>query len=633
MRRTLPAALLAALFVLVVVVPPAGAAEAINIRKVDTTAFPEVTISAQVVGPTPDLGSFALRENGRILTDFDVVPIAKTDTPVGVVLVVDTSGSMRPGGKMEAAKEAARQFVAQKQPNDQLAIVAFSDQPRVVSGFTSASSHLTQAINELTAAGETALFDAVRTAATLLTERPELQPNIVLLSDGADTTSQNGVAEAEAAVLSAKAVLFAVGLRGGEFDAASLDRLARASGGQYSETTNPDALKGIYANVQRVLQNQYEITYTSSAQGSIEISLGVAGLRTTATANAGTVSQGTATQPQVVPESRFADLLAGPGVLLIVLLVALAAAFLVGGIVAVARRDRGRLDDALALYGPMPGAVEVAGDRELAQTAMVKRAVEATARLAEERGLLEKVERKLEQADLPIRPAEAIFFYVVGLAVFTVLGLALKGLFGAAIALLLIGLAPMALVNNIASRRQRKFSAQLPDMLQLLASTLRAGFSLLQGADAVADQVEDPMGKELRRVLVEARLGRPVELALEDSARRVNSVDFDWAVMAIKIQREVGGNLAELLDTVSETMVARERLRREIRTLTAEGRISAIVLGILPVAIGLAVYVLNPEYLDPLLNRTLGQVMLVGGIVFGILGFAWMKKIINIETS
>ncbi|MDP9441029.1 MAG: VWA domain-containing protein [Actinomycetota bacterium] len=632
MKRTLPAAFLVALLALVVTVPAAGAAEGINIRKVDTTAFPKVTIAAQVVGPTPDLGSFALRENGRILTDFDVVPIAKTDTPVGIVLVIDTSGSMRPGGKMEAAKEAARQFVAQKQPNDQLAVVAFSSEPRVVAGFTNDAGRLTEVINGLVATGETALFDAVRTGATLLTERPELQPNIVLLSDGADTTSQNGVAEAEAAVLSAKAVLFAVGLRGGEFDAASLDRLSRASGGQYSETTDPGALKGIYANVQRVLQNQYEISYTSSAQGSIEISLAVAGLRTTATANAGTVSQGIATQPQVVPESRFADLFSGPGVLLIVLLVALAAAFLVGGVVAIARRDGGGLDDTLAVYGPSAGAVEVVGDRELAQTAVVKRAVAATARFADERGLLDKVEAKLEQADLPVRPAEALFFYVVALVVGAVLGLALKGVFGAALALIVVGLGPLAVVNAMATRRQRKFTAQLPDMLQLWASTLRAGFSLLQGADAVADQVDDPMGKELRRVLVEARLGRPLELALEDSARRVNSEDFDWTVMAIKIQREVGGNLAELLDTVADTMVARERLRRDVRTLTAEGRISAIVLGILPVAIGAAVYVLNPGYLDPLFQRTVGQIMLVGGILMGIAGFAWMKKIINIET-
>ncbi len=255
----------------------------------------------------------------------------------------------------------------------------------------------------------------------------------------------------------------------------------------------------------------------------------------------------------------------------------------------------------------------------------------ALARVRVETGL-ETVETKLEKADLPVRPAEAIFFYMIGVLVFVVLGLALQGLFGAFIGLIVFGLTPIAVLDVMGTRRQRRFTAQLPDMLQLLASTLRAGYSLLQGVDAVAEQVQDPMGKELRRVLVEARLGRPLETALDDSARRVHSKDYEWAVMAIKIQREVGGNLAELLQTVAETMVARQRLRREIQTLTAEGRISAIVLGILPLAIGAAVYALNPGYLDPLFHRGSGQILLLGSILVAIAGFLWMKKIIDIET-
>ena len=132
----------------------------------------------------------------------------------------------------------------------------------------------------------------------------------------------------------------------------------------------------------------------------------------------------------------------------------------------------------------------------------------------------------------------------------------------------------------MANRRRKQFLAQLPDMLQLLSGTLRAGYSLMQGVEAVSQEVGDPMGQELRRVVTEARLGRPLEEALDGVAERMDSPDFAWAVMAIRIQREVGGNLAELLMTVAETMTQRERLRRDVAALTAEGRISAIVLGL-----------------------------------------------------
>ena len=634
MKRVLVAVALAAVSI-AVGASSAAAADSITVRKLDFSQFPRVTISALVAGPNPALDEFALRENGRILTDFDVVPIGETDTPIGIVLVIDTSGSMRAQNKMESAKAAARQFVSSKLPNDQVAVVSFSDQPQVVTGFTTDAGALNRAIDGLAAAGETALFDGVRTAATLFGDRPDLQANIVVLSDGADTVSQNGVDEAQASVLSAKAALFAVGLRGGEFDAASLTRLASASGGQYTETTDPAQLAGLYASVQRALQNQFEISYTSAATGSVEISLAAAGLRTTAgPINPGAVSQGPSTSPAVVEPSRFAELLEGSkGLVLVGVAAFFGAALLVLGVAAIARRESTDLDDTLSSYGPLAtGSATGSGDLDLAQTAVVRRAVEATARLAREQGVLQAVEKKLEQADLPVRAAEAIFFYGVAVLLAGVIGLVLGQLFGAVIALFVVGLLPVAVLNLLAARRQRKFTAQLPDMLQLLASTLRAGYSLLQGAEAVTEQVGDPMGKELRRVLSEARLGRPLEQALDDSAKRVQSKDYDWAVMAIKIQREVGGNLAELLQTVSETMVARERLRREIQTLTAEGRISAIVLGILPLAIGGIVYVLNPGYLDPLFTRTAGKMLVVGALVVGVAGFMWMKKIITIET-
>ena len=139
------------------------------------------------------------------------------------------------------------------------------------------------------------------------------------------------------------------------------------------------------------------------------------------------------------------------------------------------------------------------------------------------------------------------------------------------------------------------------------------------------------MGKEMRRVVTEARLGRELEEALEDTAVRTGSADFAWAVMAIRIQREVGGNLAELLMTVADTMVARERLRRDVAALTAEGRVSAVILAGLPPGLGLIMYVLNPEYTSVLFSDGLGIAMVIMATISMVVGFLWMRKLINIE--
>lgn len=636
MRRLIAALSVAALS-LGAVAAPASAADRLVIRKLDFSHFPKVTISAQVSGATPDPNSFALRENGKIVNSIEVVPLGKTDTPVGIALVIDISGSMRQGSKLVAAKEAAKQFVSQKLENDQIAIVAFNQTAQVVSGFTADQALLNHAIDGLNATGETALFDGVRSAATLFGDRPDLQANIVVLSDGADTASQNNVDAAEASVLTAKASLFAVGLLGGEFDAASLRRLSSASGGTYTETTDPESLKSVYQTVQRDIQNQFEISYTSSASGSVKISLATGGVLAFAgPVNAGSVAEGVSASPQVVDSSPFAGALGNSASLVGIAVVAfLAVALVVVGVVALTRTGIPGLATRLQPYGPEGGTAfetQAGSEIDLAQTRLVQRAVAATARLAKGGNVLETLEKKLDQADLPVRPAEALFFYVVGLFALVLATLLLSGLFFAILALIVFGLSPFAVLNVLGRRRQRRFASQLPDVLRLLASSLRAGFSLLQAADATADQMDGPMAKELHRVLVEARLGRPLEQAMEDSAKRVQVPDYDWVVMAIGIQREVGGNLAELLSTVADTMVARERLRQEVKTLTAEGRLSAMVLAALPVLIGAAVYVLNPSYLDPILHRTGGQIMILGAIAAGIAGFVWMRKIIDIPA-
>ena len=175
-------------------------------------------------------------------------------------------------------------------------------------------------------------------------------------------------------------------------------------------------------------------------------------------------------------------------------------------------------------------------------------------------------------------PALALVLEIVAIVFFG--AVLIVGPLGALVATGLAIFAPVMYLEMRRKKRLRKFETQLPDVLNLLAGSMRAGFSFAQGLEAVAEEASEPSKRELQRVYAESRLGRPIEDALEDSADRMHSIDLVWAVMAIRIQREVGGNLAELLDTVAETMTERERLRHEIVALTAEGRLSAWVLGV-----------------------------------------------------
>jgi tight adherence protein B len=182
------------------------------------------------------------------------------------------------------------------------------------------------------------------------------------------------------------------------------------------------------------------------------------------------------------------------------------------------------------------------------------------------------------------------------------------------------------------TRRRKKFSDSLPETLQLMAGSLSAGYSLPQACDSVVREGQDPVATEFNRALVETRLGVPIEDALETIADRMRSKDWAWVVMAIRVQREVGGNLAELLITVASTLRDRARIRRQIQTLSAEGRLSAWILGGLPIVFTLYLLVARPSYILTLTKEPLGWLMIAGGVIFMVIGGLWMKKIVDVEV-
>jgi tight adherence protein B len=242
------------------------------------------------------------------------------------------------------------------------------------------------------------------------------------------------------------------------------------------------------------------------------------------------------------------------------------------------------------------------------------------------------LDNMLERTGSRLRAGELITIWAMAGVIFLALGSLLASLVGFVLVAILVVVLPLAVLQTFVDRRSRLFESQLPDVLKLTASSLRAGFSLMQGLDSVARQVLEPSRGELQRVLAEARLGRPVDEALEAASARIRNRDFSESVVALRIQQETGGNLASLFDTLAETMIQRLHMRRHVRSLTAEGRLSAYILGIMPAALGVFIFVVDRPYELVLFHSTPGKFLLVGGLVLVVVGFFWMYKIVKIEV-
>jgi tight adherence protein B len=237
--------------------------------------------------------------------------------------------------------------------------------------------------------------------------------------------------------------------------------------------------------------------------------------------------------------------------------------------------------------------------------------------------------RRLDSAGLKKQPAD--YFLVAG--IITVLagasGYVRGGIFPAA---LLTIAAPIGLflgLKLLTSRRQAKFDEQVPDMLRMLAGGMRAGHSMLRSLDAAAQESEAPMSDELRRVVNETRIGRDLGDSLRDVADRTNNEDFSWLGQAIEIHREVGGDLTEVLDHVGETIRDRNQIRRQVRALSAEGRMSAMVLIALPVVLFLALHFINPSYAQTFSTTVPGYAMIAAAAVMLSVGAFWLSRLIK----
>ena len=242
---------------------------------------------------------------------------------------------------------------------------------------------------------------------------------------------------------------------------------------------------------------------------------------------------------------------------------------------------------------------------------------------------------QLARADIKLTVAEYAALHVISMFVFFLAGYFL--LFGQQIVMGVVSgfvgfFAPRLYVSRATSQRLIRFENQLPDTLGLWVNALRSGYSVLQSMEAIAKDSPEPTSTEFKRVVQEVQLGIDMEDALEHLLNRVESEDLDLVVTAVNIQREVGGNLAEILDVISHTVRERIKLKGEIRVLTAQGRITGYLISLLPIVLALFLYAINPDYMGNLFeNRTCGWPMLGAGLALIGIGMAVVQKIVDID--
>jgi tight adherence protein B len=262
-------------------------------------------------------------------------------------------------------------------------------------------------------------------------------------------------------------------------------------------------------------------------------------------------------------------------------------------------------------------------------TRLTDQAVGALNKGVKKRGAGLLSEDRLDECGLKKEPGDYLLMAGVIILVMAVVGYFMGGLFAAVLLTLLTPLALHLLLNILAGRRRAQFDQQVPDALQMFSGGLRAGHSLLRAVDSAAQESQPPMSEELSRIVNETRIGRDLGESLADVARRTQSEDFRSISQAIEIHREVGGDLAEVLDHLGDTVRDRNQVRGQIRALSAEGRMSAVVLMALPVVMFVGLTVFNERYSRTFTSTLPGYLMIAAAVVLLTAGGFWLSRIIK----
>jgi tight adherence protein B len=554
-------------------------------------------------------------------------------------LLIDTSGSMGVAG-MQTVMGAADAYLASVPPDVFVGVVAFSTVPTVIASPTQDRAAVRAAIAGLRSQGETSLFDGL--AATLAQLGTAGDRSYVLLSDGGDTRSQRTLAQTLKALSASGVRVQVVGFKTTETQTSVLTSLASAGHGSVVAVGNGAAVSAAFKQAAQALASQIRlfITVPRSARGIqiLTVSATASGkaLKSSQAVNLAVPSPAPSASRAAPPASVAAvqppakTTSKGPLGMAWILWAAVFAIFLglAGVVVAMAmptfvsRRQR-RLE---AIEGYVTGAGSSPADEKAEVSSISASLISLGDKVMDSRSSSPKTQRLLERADLPLRLGEwavlRVVAIVVGVAGVMVLmhGGSVSMFVGACLGGLLGVIGPTVYLKFAASRRAKKFERQLPDVLTLVASSLSTGFSLLQALDAVA------------RDAAETRIGTDLNESLNHLADRMESTNLRWTAMAINIQRQVGGNLAETLRNTATTLRDREALKRHVKALSAEGKLSAYILIALPIGIFLYMLMVNRPYVALLWTTVIGIGMLVGGLISLAIGIFWMRKVVIVEV-
>lgn len=614
---------------------PANVAAKSKLNPAQGAEFPERKWLLQLPGQRSlSAADLEVTEDGRPVHDLKVVPASGSGT-FGVMLAIDVSPSMRSRNAIGSAMAAARSFAAQRPPAHRLGVMFFSGGARIALAPTTDAARIDAVLSGRPQLTEgTRMYDAIGAGFSALEQAGISAGSVVLLSDGcrlrggrclgADAGSRldhGGVVEL---ARRSKSRVFTIGLRSESYDPVPLHALASDTGGDYAEASSPERLEAVFDRLGDRLATEHMLVYRSPSRMGRDVTLtvkaadGDPAVATYRTPTFTPPTAGVARKSSLWWTSTTALVLFG---IAIALLVGLAAFVLL-------RPHKVSVTSRINQFTGI-GLEGETSERTQRSSPMLQGAERRLARTKWWPGFVEEVDvAGLAATPLRIALATATTTAVVVWVCAAVIHRPLAaGMFA-------IGIpwGVLKFTQAKARRQRRKFDEQLPDNLQVIASAMRAGHSFAGALGVSVDDASEPAKRELRRVVNDERLGVPVDRALDQAARRMDNRELEHVALVSQLQRDVGGNTAEVLDRLVETIRANADIRRLVRTLTAQGRLGGTIVSALPIVVALIINLLNPEYLDPLFQSGIGRLMLIAAFLMLISGWLVIRRIVDIKV-